>query len=93
VVPSSETWRSHFQASFIGPLALLKIAIDTIRPDIAAGRRDKVVIISAITSVQVIGHYAGSNVLRPAWVGQAKTMVFALGSRGIHINTVSLGGC
>jgi 3-oxoacyl-[acyl-carrier protein] reductase len=91
-LPSSETWRNHFQMSFIGPLALLKIAIDSMRPDISAGRRSKVVIISAITSVQVIGHYAASNVLRSAWLGQAKTLAFALGHRGIHVNTVSLGG-
>src|SRR5262245_22105650 len=90
--PSSETWRSHFQASFIGPLALLKIAIESMRPDISAGRRSKVVIISAISSVQVLGHYAASNVIRPAWLGQAKTLAFALGDRGIHVNTVSLGG-
>jgi len=92
VFPSSESWRSHFQASFIGPLALLKIAVNSMRPDLAAGRRSKVVIISAITSVQVLGHYAASNVLRPAWLGQAKTLAFSLGERGIHINTVSLGG-
>ncbi len=92
VFPLSETWRSYFQASFIGPLDLLKVAIDTMRPDIATGRRSKVVIISAISSVQVLGHYAASNVLRPAWLGQAKTLAFALGSKGIHVNTVSLGG-
>ncbi len=91
-LPSSETWRNHFQMSFIGPLALLKIAIDSMRPDISAGRRAKVVIISAISSVQVLGHYAASNVLRPAWLGQVKTLAFALGHRGIHVNTVSLGG-
>jgi 3-oxoacyl-[acyl-carrier protein] reductase len=91
-VPSSETWRSYFQASFIGPLALLQTALGEMRPDAAAGRRAKVVIISAISSVQLLGHYAASNVLRPAWLGQAKTLAFALGSRGIHVNTVSLGG-
>jgi len=90
--PSSDMWRSHFQTSFIGPLALLKVAIDSMSPDISAGRRSKVVIISAITSVQVLGQYAASNVLRPAWLGQAKTLAFALGDRGIHVNTVSLGG-
>jgi 3-oxoacyl-[acyl-carrier protein] reductase len=91
-IPSSVTWRAYFQASFIGPLALLKIAIGGMRPDVAAGRRAKVVIVSAITSVQVLGHYAASNVLRPAWLGQAKTLAFALGGQGIHVNTVSLGG-
>jgi 3-oxoacyl-[acyl-carrier protein] reductase len=92
VFPTSETWRRYFQASFIGPLALLKIAIDRMRPDVSAGRRGKVVILSAITSVQVLGHFAASNTLRPAWLGQAKTLAFALGEHGIHVNTVSLGG-
>jgi 3-oxoacyl-[acyl-carrier protein] reductase len=90
--PDSDTWRSNFQKSFIGPLALLKLAIEKMSPDVDAGRRAKVVIVSAITSVQVLGHYAASNVLRPAWLGQAKTLAFALGARGIHVNTVSLGG-
>jgi 3-oxoacyl-[acyl-carrier protein] reductase len=87
-IPSSVTWRAYFQASFIGPLALLKIAIGGMRPDVAAGRRAKIV----ITSVQVLGHYAAGNVLRPAWLGQAKTLAFARGRQGIHLNTVSLGG-
>ena len=50
------------------------------------------VIISAITSVQALGNYATSNVLRCAWLAEAKTLAFALGERGIHINTLSLGG-
>jgi 3-oxoacyl-[acyl-carrier protein] reductase len=91
-LPSNETWRTLFQHSFIGPLALLKAAIATMRPDPANGRRCKIVVISGISSVQVLGHYATSNVLRCAWVGQAKTLAFALGERGIHINTLSLGG-
>ena len=90
--PDSDAWRQNFQRSFIGPLALLKLATEKMSPDVDAGRRAKVVIVSAITSVQVLGHYAASNVLRPAWLGQAKTLAFALGPRGIHVNTVSLGG-
>ena len=43
-------------------------------------------------SRQVLGQFAASNTLRPAWLGQAKTFAFALGERGIHVNTVSLGG-
>jgi 3-oxoacyl-[acyl-carrier protein] reductase len=42
--------------------------------------------------VQVLSHYATSNVIRCAWVGEAKTLAFALGERGIHVNTLSLGG-
>ena len=32
------------------------------------------------------------NVLRCAWLAGAKTLAFALGARGIHVNTLSLGG-
>ena len=90
--PSSDRWRHLLQGSFIGPLALLKAAIDTMQPDVAGGRRCKVVVISGISSAQVLGHYATSNVIRCAWLAQAKTLAFALGERGIHVNTLSLGG-
>ncbi len=91
-LPGNQSWRDAFQNSFIGPLSLLKSALAAMRPDPASGRRCKVVIVSAISSAQVLGHYALSNAVRAAWVGEAKTIAFALGGRGIHINTVSLGG-
>lgn len=87
-LPSNEAWRAMFDGSFIGPLALLKAAIDQRRP----GGRFKVVIISGISSAQVLGHYATSNVLRCAWLAEAKTLAFAFGDKGIHVNTLSLGG-
>lgn len=55
-------------------------------------RRCKIVIISGISSAQVMGHYASRNVLRCAWLAEAKTLAFALGEQGIHINTLALGG-
>ena len=91
-LPASSAWREIFQNSFIGPLELLKTAIATMSPDPANGRRAKIVIISGISSAQVLGHYATSNVLRCAWLAEAKTLAFALGDRGIHVNTLSLGG-
>lgn len=91
-LPASSAWREIFQNSFIGPLELLKAAISTMRSDPANGRRAKIVIISGISSAQVLGHYATSNVLRCAWLAEAKTLAFALGERGIHVNTLSLGG-
>lgn len=91
-LPSSDRWREILQNSFIGPLALLKAAIATMRPDPANGKRCKIVIISGMSSVQVMGHYASSNVIRCAWLAEAKTLAFALGERGIHVNTLSLGG-
>lgn len=91
-LPSSDRWREILQNSFVGPLALLKAAIATMQPDPANGRRCKIVIISGMSSVQVLGHYASSNVIRCAWLAEAKTLAFALGERGIHVNTLSLGG-
>jgi 3-oxoacyl-[acyl-carrier protein] reductase len=91
-MPASEKWREILQSSFVGPLSLLKEAIATMRPDPKNGKRCKIVIISGISSVQVLGHYASSNVIRCAWLAEAKTLAFALGDRGIHVNTLSLGG-
>jgi 3-oxoacyl-[acyl-carrier protein] reductase len=91
-LPESDVWRTLFQTSFIGPLATLKAAIAQMRPDVSAGRRAKIVIVSGISSAQVLGHYATSNVIRTAWLGEAKTLAFALGARNIHVNTLSLGG-
>jgi 3-oxoacyl-[acyl-carrier protein] reductase len=91
-LPPSAVWRDLFQGSFIGPLALLKAAIGRMNPRPEEGKRAKIVIISGISSAQVLGHYATSNVLRTAWLGEAKTLAFALGERGIHVNTLSLGG-
>jgi 3-oxoacyl-[acyl-carrier protein] reductase len=76
----------------VGPLSLLKVATATMKPDPAIGRRSKIVIISGISSAQVMGHYASSNVIRCAWLAEAKTLAFALGDQGIHVNTLSLGG-
>jgi 3-oxoacyl-[acyl-carrier protein] reductase len=91
-MPGSQKWREILQNSFIGPLSLLKEAIALMRPDPANGKRCKIVIISGMSSVQVLGHYASSNVIRCAWLAEAKTLAFALGDRGIHVNTLSLGG-
>ncbi|TIM34429.1 MAG: SDR family oxidoreductase, partial [Mesorhizobium sp.] len=91
-MPEPEVWRTLFQTSFIGPLSLLKSAIGRMEPAPEAGRRCKVVIISGISSAQVLSHYATANVIRTAWLGEAKTLAFALGERGIHVNTLSLGG-
>lgn len=91
-LPASDKWREILQNSFVGPLALLKAAIAAMQPDLANGRRCKIVIISGISSAQVMGNYASSNVVRCAWLAEAKTLAFALGDRGIHVNTLSLGG-
>jgi 3-oxoacyl-[acyl-carrier protein] reductase len=91
-MPDPSVWRDLFETSFIGPLEVLKTAISYMHPNPADGRRSKIVVVSGISSAQVLSHYATANVIRTAWLGQAKTLAFALGKRGIHINTLSLGG-
>lgn len=91
-MPEPQVWRDLFDRSFIGPLETLKAGIGRMTPDPAAGKRCKVVIVSGISSAQVLSHYATANVIRTAWIGEAKTLAFALGPRGIHVNTLSLGG-
>lgn len=89
---ASDTCREILRWSFIGPLALLKAAIATMRSEPADGRRCKIVIVSGISSVQALGNYATSNVVRCAWLAEADTSAFALGGLRIHVNTLSLGG-
>ncbi|KAB0676274.1 SDR family NAD(P)-dependent oxidoreductase [Aureimonas leprariae] len=91
-LPDAAVWAKLFSDHFTGPLALLQCAIAAMTPNLAENRRGKVVIVSGISSVQVLSHYATNNVIRAAWLAQAKTLAFALGERGIHVNTLSLGG-
>jgi len=91
-MPPTAVWQQLFQESFIGPLAVLRIAISHMAPEVTVGKRCKIVVVSGISSVQVLSHYATANVIRCAWVAEAKTLAFALGPKGIHINTLSLGG-
>jgi 3-oxoacyl-[acyl-carrier protein] reductase len=87
-LPEPEEWRRIFDLSFIGPLELFKGCLSLMGGD----ARTKVVIVSGISSAQVLGHYATSNVLRLAWLAEGKTLAHALGHKGIHVNTLSLGG-
>jgi 3-oxoacyl-[acyl-carrier protein] reductase len=87
-MPEPDEWETIHRRSFIGPLELLKGCIPLFDPT----KRGKIVIVSGISSAQVLGHYATSNVLRLTWLAEAKTLAFALGPRNIHVNTVSFGG-
>jgi 3-oxoacyl-[acyl-carrier protein] reductase len=87
-LPSNDTWEKIFKYSFINPVGLIRDLI----PSLKIKPRAKVVIVSGISSAQVLGHYATSNVLRLAWLAQAKTLAHAYGPENIHFNTLSLGG-
>ena len=85
-LPSMEMWQRNFLTAFVRPLEALKSAV-SIMP--SGGR---VVIVSGTAAVQVFPQRPLANVIRSAWLAQAKTMAFELGRSGIHVNTVSLGG-
>ena len=91
-MPDNDVWETLFRTSFIGPLAMMTAVINGMTPEPAKGKRCKIAVVSGISSAQVLSHYATANVIRCAWVGEIKTLAFALGARGIHLNTLSLGG-
>jgi 3-oxoacyl-[acyl-carrier protein] reductase len=87
-LPKDTEWEHMFKTSFIGPLALIRALL----PALKKSERSKVVLISGISSAQVLSHYATSNVLRLAWLAQMKTLAHKYGPEKIHFNTLSLGG-
>ena len=87
-LPQNKVWEDSFRNSFIGPVDLIRETIPFLRKSTPS----KVVIISGISSAQVLSHYATSNVVRTMWLAQAKTLAFAFGPEKIHFNTLSLGG-
>lgn len=87
-LPADDVWMKALSESFVGPLALIREMI----PYLTKRVKSKVVIVSGISSAQVLSHYATSNVLRTAWLAEAKTLAFYFGARGIRFNTLSLGG-
>jgi 3-oxoacyl-[acyl-carrier protein] reductase len=87
-LPGSAIWNDIFNKSFVGPLGLVK----AVMPALEKRSPSKIVIVSGISSAQVLSHYATSNVLRTAWLAEAKTLAFAYGPKRVHVNTLSLGG-
>jgi 3-oxoacyl-[acyl-carrier protein] reductase len=75
-----------WQRCFLRPLELVRILLDDLDSDA------RVVIVSGISNSQVFPSLGVSNVVRAAWLAQAKLLAFVLGERRIRVNTVSLGG-
>ncbi len=85
-LPEANLWRSTLDLCFINPLSVLR---ETLLKMNSGGR---VVIISGIANTQVFPKLSFSNVIRTAWLAEAKTLSFSMGKRSIRINTISLGG-
>lgn len=84
--PTPDEWQDFFQSNFIGPLELLKTVIPHLN------QKGKIVIISGITSTQLMPNCSTMGVLRSMWLSQAKSLSYELGPKGINVNTLSPGG-
>jgi 3-oxoacyl-[acyl-carrier protein] reductase len=85
-IPPPEAWRDALNLCFVNPLGFLRAAIDYLEPDA------RIVLVSGISGIQVFPSLPFSNAIRAAWLAEAKTLSFALASRKIRVNTLSLGG-
>lgn len=86
ILPSPQAWESMFTSCFIGPLEVFKATKEQL------ANNAKVVILSGITSKQILPNHASYGVLRAMWLAEAKGLSHQLGYRGIHVNSVSPGG-
>jgi 3-oxoacyl-[acyl-carrier protein] reductase len=86
VFPSPDLWLTLFEHCFVLPLEAVRAALSLM------GKGAKVVVVSGISNTQVFPQLPTSNVLRTAWLAEAKTLAHTYGPSGIHVNTVSFGG-
>lgn len=84
--PSEEDWINMFKSAFTGPIELIKHIIPLL------AKNGKIVIISGLSSVQLMPEHSAYGVLRSMWLSQAKALSHKLGPKGILVNTVSPGG-
>jgi 3-oxoacyl-[acyl-carrier protein] reductase len=78
-------WLQMLQATFTGPIEALKAAL----PQFSS--HAKIVIVSGITSVQLLPEYGPTCVVRRMWTTYAKALSHQLGPQGIHVNVLSPG--
>ncbi|MCA8919979.1 MAG: hypothetical protein KDB32_12935, partial [Planctomycetes bacterium] len=66
-LPLAHVWIDALTEAFVGPMELIRL----ITPRLRRGRGDlaRLVLISGITSVQVMGKYAQNSAIRCAWLG------------------------
>jgi 3-oxoacyl-[acyl-carrier protein] reductase len=85
-IPTAAENAAAWHRCYFRPLELVGILLEQIASD------GRVVIVSGISNSQTIPSLGAANVLRAAWLAQAKLLAFTLGERRIRVNTLSLGG-
>jgi 3-oxoacyl-[acyl-carrier protein] reductase len=84
-LPNNDQWQQMFEMCFTTPLEILKKCIPNF------SEQASVVILSGTTSVESMPEYASYGVLRTMWLGEAKSLTYYLGPKGIRVNTFSPG--
>lgn len=87
-LPDPAFLENVYRDCLIHPIYLIKCLLDCMKTDV----QTNIVMISGISSVQVLGHYALSGPIRAAWVAQMKILAHRYGPKHIHFNTISSGG-
>ncbi len=84
-LPSEAEWLAMFRTCYTRPLELLKLALPYFKPG------SQLLVLSGLSSVQVIADHASYGVLRKMWLAEAKSLSLELGAKGIAVNSVSPG--
>ena len=84
--PTTDEWQTMIQDCFVGPLDIIKSSLPFY------GHNGKLVVISGISSLQVMPEHAAFGTLRAMWLAHAKALSHQLGPQGLHVNTLSPGG-
>jgi 3-oxoacyl-[acyl-carrier protein] reductase len=71
---------------FVNPPSLLRAALEGVEIE------GRLVIVSGIASRQAFASLPLANMIRMAWLAEAKHLSQRLGQRRIRVNTLSLGG-
>jgi 3-oxoacyl-[acyl-carrier protein] reductase len=82
-IPLESEWNQVFKLTYMGPLDVLKRMI----PYVKVG--GSVVLISGSSSLQYLPNYPNTNVVRLAWIGELKNLVYYLSPYKIRVNAIS----
>ncbi len=82
-IPTKEEWDSVFSLNYSAPLEVLR------RLECFMNIGGSVVIMCGLTSEQYMPAYQNSNVIRLAWIGALKNLMYQFAAKKIRVNAVS----
>jgi 3-oxoacyl-[acyl-carrier protein] reductase len=84
-IPNKEEWSKVFAETFIGPLEVVRLFSSMMQSN------GSIVIISGNSSKSYVPNYPNTNVIRLAWAGEVKNLVYFFAERKIRVNAISPG--